>query len=171
MAAPHLIRPAPPPQHTERNRRRAGGAAMIALGAVATCMVLQQRINPARPDMAGGPYRATIAPDGSVQLGPPARAFHRGEAFGWAGSFCVPPQTAMLLQARLVNLADNRVLLYRERDVPADARGCGSASWDIALPPDTPPGHYQLQRALLLTPSAAAPSTRTLPPLAVEVLP
>ncbi len=144
---------------------------MIALGVVATCLTLQQRLAPADPDMSDGPYRASLGSDGALQLGPPVRAFHRGEAFGWAGSFCVTPQTAMLLQARLVNLADNRVLLYRERDVPADARGCGSASWDIVLPADTPPGHYQLQRYLLLTPPGAAPSTRTLPPLAVDVLP
>ncbi len=144
---------------------------MIALGAIAACLVLQQRLAQTGPDMSDGPYRALRAPDGSVQLGPPVRAFHRGEAFGWAGSFCIAPHTAMLLQARLVNLADNRVLLYRERSIPADARGCGSASWEIELPPDTPPGRYQLQRYLLLTPQTGAPGTRALPPLAVDVLP
>jgi hypothetical protein len=144
---------------------------MFALGAIATCLVLQQRLAQREADIADGPYRAALAPDGSVQLGPPVRALHRGEAFGWAGSFCVAPHTAMLLQARLINLADNRVLLYRERDLSADARGCGSAGWEIALPPDTPPGRYQLQRYLLLTPPAEPPSTRTLPPLAVTVLP
>ena len=147
--------------------------AMVALGFIGSVLVVQQRLRDRGDDMTGlrteGPFRATVAADGTVQQGVAVQALHRGEAFGWSSSFCTSTQTGMLMQVRMVHLADNRVLLYRERALPADARGCSSAPWNIVLPPDTPPGRYQVQRFLLLTPIDGAARTHTLPPLTLDV--
>ena len=150
-------------------------AAVVALGATGLGLVVQQRLDRGREGMwlehTEGPFRATVRVDGTAELGAAFTALQRGEAFGWAGTLCTAPDTGMLMQARLVRLSDNAVLLYRERSLPADARGCSSAVWDIVLPADTPPGRYQVQRFVLLTPRAAPPFTRTLPPLSLDVRP
>ncbi len=148
---------------------------MLALGAVAAALVLQQRLTEAVPAMTAlrdaGPFRATVTVNGTPQLGAAVQALRRGEAFGWAGSLCAAPDTALLIEARLIRAASGELVLSRARDLPPDARGCASDAWDIVLPPDLPPGRYSLQRTLILTPPAGAPVPRALPPLAVTVLP
>lgn len=159
----------------EQRQRRIAAVAMLALGAIAMVMTVQQnlpklvgRTDPAHGD---GPFRATVAVDGTWQLGAAVTALHRGEAIAWLGSFCVAPTSAALFQARLIDLADQRVVLMRSRDLVRDAQGCGSAAWDIVLPADLPPGRYQLQRSLSVTQAGGLPVTRALPPLAVTVVP
>ena len=148
---------------------------MLAVGLVGAGLVAQQYLTAKHDDLryehTDGPFPATTSADGSIRLGATVQAFHRGDSFGWASSFCALPHAGLLLQARLVSLVDNEVLLYRERMVDADAMGCSASRWNIALPADMPPGRYQLQRFLLLTPKSAAPRIVHLPPLAVEVVP
>jgi hypothetical protein len=164
---------APAVRAAENRQRRLGSIAMVALGAIVSCMVLQHRLMEPDSDVSDlrtdGPFRTTIAADGSFQLGAAVGAFRRGEAFGWTNSFCVAPETVLLMQVRLVHMADNRVLLYQERNLPADAHGCSSATWNVVLPPDAPPGRYHLQRFLMLTPATGAPRNHTLPSLEVNV--
>ena len=146
---------------------------MIAVGVVGSWLVLQRRLAEPPTNMSAlhtdGPFRSILGADGTSQLGAAVKAVYRGEAFGWASSFCVAPETRLLMQVRLVHVADNRVLLYRERDLPADGRGCSSAAWSLVLPADAPPGHYQLQRFLMLTPMNDMPRVQTLPAIEMDV--
>jgi hypothetical protein len=146
---------------------------MAALGLIALGLALQQR---AGSDSAitglatNGPFHASVDAAGVVQLGPAVTALRPGDQFGWTSRFCAPATTRLLIQARLVHLPTHQALLYREHILPTDAQGCTTAAWQMALPTNAPPGAYQVQRFLLLTPANAAPRTHILPPITLDVL-
>ena len=162
------------PQHhlgwADAHQRRLGLAAMLGLGVVGLGLTVQQYVSATCVVTAlrtDGPFRAR--PGAMVHEAAPGTGFAPGEIALWHSSFCTSPHMRLVAQARLLNMSGGAVLVYNEAALLPDEQGCTLADGQITIPSNAPPGRYQVQRFVLVTPPSGVPSVRTLPPLTLTV--
>jgi hypothetical protein len=121
---------------------------------------------PVRAARIDGPFLARET-CGAVETAGAAQAFRRGQRVGWV--VWLEPGGPVMLTALLRRPDGTATLAWSVRLAEADGRGRRPQTSSLLLPPDLPPGRYDIVQEIRTQPEGVLAAA--VPPFHVDVLP